>query len=468
MFCHNSSFVNLSSCTPDASKPRLATSCSNPNGVVMAVQDKSMKFNKLSVLEHDGDKWSWMGGERFVNYAGTSTAVKVQESSKWQLFDVQSRNDEVCVAFLEESLWPRVYCHRGSTWVELGKSKNEHRIGKTSPHGDIELLMPGCDCPEYDNTYFVITGRSDDTNESTVWYYVDSGDEDGEWKRLGASVTTDIKPSGDAHLAVSNVGTSSCHLHALVGDVDTKTLQLARFSTKEPSRFHSGVWEVVASVRPTEGDLVAGRSDLAFANGVPTVAWSAKVDNHDFAYVSSWKDYPSSDASARDGLVVAGGAIPSPLGIQDLSIDSYGNMVYVEVTSAGSGSDKIQVNAMDVADANDGDEWLSYSPKKTRADNVDELLPHPKPHDRSNRLCQNESQDGSSGLWNVANHGGAAAAAHSHVKVACNGDVLLAHVAAVEGTPVAMLAKNGPIDETNICAGGRRLGGGFFGGLFGR
>lgn len=433
-----------------------------------------MTFNKISVLKHNGKKWSWLGGERFVSYAGTSTAVKIQHSKISQLFDIQARNGEVCTVFLEDTFWPRVYCFRDSDgdgeaeWVELGKSNNDHRIGKMPVEGDIELLMPGCNCPEYSNAYFVIAG-------GTVWYYIDDGNVDGNWKPMGI---TSLSTSGDAHLAITGVGSKACHLHAVVSD-EEKNIHFSRFSTKDKAQFESGNWEVLASI----GGSVAkpGITDFVFANGIPAIAWTKSNGDSDFVYLSVWKDYPTANANARDRFKVAGalhnGAIPPfssnenvPMyqGIQALSIDSNEDIVYIEITTSGNGNNhrgktlgnKIYVSAIDVADPEA--QWMQYSPQQNGSGNA--LLPHPKPHDRSGTLCQEEKQEAESGLWSVAS------GAHSHMKINCNGDVLLAHVAAKDHSPksIVMLAKNGPIDHRNVCAGGRRLGGGFFGGFFGR
>jgi hypothetical protein len=330
----------------ESSNPRIATQCGT-NSVYMLVQDSSMDDSRVSVLRHDGESWSYVGNSRFVEYVNSASPVRVQHSSDWQLHDIQVRGDEVCIVFLENEYWPFVYCYRNDQWVELGGPSDSKRIGKHSEGGDLEILMPGCDCPELQDVYFVIGSRgqsdtiahvnaagggapqADWKKHAVVWYYIDNDELNPEkkWKPMGGDsypdryLVNNIKSDGqyhdspDGHLAVSSVGPWGCHLHAVVSDDSSlyrsdqttdKHLRFARFSTNDKKKFDVGSWNVLASVQPPEGcyensdckTAMLHRSDFTFADGIPAIAWVDPVK--EFAYLSVWRDYTNVDATYTD------------------------------------------------------------------------------------------------------------------------------------------------------------------------
>jgi hypothetical protein len=524
----------------ESSNPRIATECGT-DGVYMLVQDNSVDDGRISVLRHDGESWSYVGNSRFVEYANSASPVRVQRNADWQWHDIQVRGDEVCVVFLENEFWPFVYCYRDDRWVELGGPSDSKRIGKHSEGGDLELLMPGCDCPELHDVYFVIGSRgqsdsfayveaagaqqSDWKNHAVVWYYIDNDELNPEkkWKPMGGGTNPDnylvnnIKGNGqyhdssDGHLAISGIGQWGCHLHAVVSDDSSKHrsdestdkhLRFSRFSTSDKAKFDAGSWKVLASIRPSEAcyenddcnTAMLDRNDFTFANGVPAVAWVDSVK--EFAYLSVWRDYTSVDETYTDQsgptFTIAGynqrmGSVPpmnegrwsskSPMYENPLAvtIDSHGPMVYLEITSAGSGKDwngigygkKIYVSAIDATDP--GAEWIEYSQQSNGwgagKSNGHALLPHPKPHELG--LCGgNKDKKTGSAPWQAGLGDGGA----SHLRTTCSGDIMVAHVGSKSNSPhgSAMLARNGPIDPNNQCSK-RRLGssGGFLGGFFG-
>jgi hypothetical protein len=505
----------------------------------MVVQDNSIDDGRISVLHHNGESWSYVGNSRFVEYANSASPVRVHQNTDWQLHDIQVRGEEVCIVFLESELWPFVYCYRDDRWAELGGPTDSKRIGKHSQGGDLELLMPGCDCPELHDVYFVmssmgqphpfasvegadINDQSDRKNYAGVWYYIDNDSLNPEkkWRPMGGSdpdnyLVNNVKRGGkysrssDGHLAISSIGHWGCHLHAVVSDESSndfsddasdRHLRFSRFSTADKTKFDTEGWKVLSSIKPSEGcydsihcdTAMPNRNDFVFANGVPAIAW---VDSEkEFAYLSVWRDYTTVDESHTDQsgptFTIAGynqrmGGVPpmnegrwsskSPMYENPLAvtIDSHGPMVYMEITSGGSGKDwngngygkKIYISAIDVTDPDAG--WIEYAAQSNGwgvgQSNGNSLLPHPKPHELG--LCGNEDQKAGSDLWQAANvYGGA-----SHLRTTCSGDVMVAHVISKSSSPHAttMLAKNGAIDPDNQCSK-RRLGSnGLFGGFFG-
>lgn len=327
----------------ESSKPRIATKCGTDE-IYMVVHDSSFDDSRISVLHHDGGSWSYVGNSRFVEYANSASPVRVQQNSDWQLHDIQVRSEEVCIVFLENEFWPFVYCFRDGQWVELGGPTDQKRIGKHSHGGDLELLMPGCDCPELHDVYFVIgsRGQSDsfasatttdnqqaDWKNHVVWYYIDNDtlNPEKKWKPMGGGFNPDnylvnnakgggqYHASSDGHIAISGVGQWGCHLHAVVSDesaifrsedVTDQHLRFSRFSTADKTKFDVGGWKVLASIKPSDGcydnnhcdTIMLDRNDFVFANGVPAIAW---VDRQkEFAYLSVWRDYASVDETYTD------------------------------------------------------------------------------------------------------------------------------------------------------------------------
>jgi hypothetical protein len=296
------------------------------------------------------------------------------------------------------------------------------------------------------------------TNAAVVWFYNNADPQSG-WRPLGGDTqNARVIPgdSSDAHLAITGAGNFACAIHAVVSDDSGLKgfdvyeggdhLVVARFkpgmatpgALDSQKSFSSGSWlaldELVYNAANTGPSINAKPStnDFVFTeSGVPAVAW-VDAEHNGFAYLSVWPDYPSSLPTDREGFSVAAhagpsaGAIPptnstSP-GYSDatgLSIDVYGEAVFVAITD--NTSKKAFVSYVDLSDSHA--QWQSLA-TATR-----DLLPQDQ--DRavcSDSLASQTTRD-----------------AQNHIKVACNGDILMGHILSKSTAPfgVASLALNG-------------------------
>lgn len=357
-------------------------------------------------------------------------------------------------------------------------------------------------------------------NNAVPWYYVDNQtlNPEKKWKPLGGtddtqlfasrnlqtddSAFTDSKDhrlllSGSAHLAISGVGNFACHLHATVlendGTAGEQHLRFARFSVKDKEDFANGSWSVVASVKTslhatkevqesrtnasdgTDKSALGVITDFVFASGIPAVGWVSQGDTpHNVAYMSVWRDYTTAASTDRDNFVVVGkidnGEIPrgskySKSGrngsVRSMSIDSNDKTVWVQLSIASSsdGSDERNGNELDtriVISSIDitipASEWVEHASQGSG----DALLPHPSP---ARELCKKGNNEF------LARVGGDPSY-RSHLKVACNGDLLVSHVIEKSSSGpknIAALARNGPGPQSCQRNGLRTPSSSFFG-----
>jgi hypothetical protein len=318
--------------------------------------------------------------------------------------------------------------------------------------------------------------------------------------------------STSAHLAIPRVGNFACHLHATVLEEDATSgeqhLRFARFNAKDREDLEGGSWSVVASVtttspgHATRGGVAStttttgsddgvrtskvagvGVSDFVFANGIPAVAWVGHPqgdmnNSFPFAYLSVWPDYTNAASTDRDQFVVTGtannnGAIPSARSkyskggtVGSISLDSHGDTVWAQVSdyfvsnsshegdNRNKGDDEFQrkifISSIDVRNPDAG--WVEHAPQEGssgRGGDSAMLLPHPHP---AREACRPEDN---ARLTQLGAHGG-------HLRVACNGDLLVSHVVEKSSIGsggsrnVAALARNGPGPQSCKLRGGAR------------
>jgi len=461
-----------------ALKPRIATSCKSSDTVYYLVQDSynsAAGSAKLTALKLESGVWSYMGGNRYLQYDdGSNSDISVTDSPTWQLYDLQARGSDVCMSVLNDAGSVLVYCFDSfaQEWKEVGGSK---RIGVAKAVGDIELHMPSeCDCPQLAGYMYVVVGRADDghlntdvANHAVVWYYNEAEPAEG-WRPLGGDssnasiIGTNTR---NAHLAFPTAGNFACLPHAVVSDAATDVLSFSRFnpsSTDLPAGYDDGVWEKLDDITYSNAypnaaatSALESVNDFVFTeSGIPAIGW-ADNGNNNFGYLSVWMDYPSADATATGGFEVASsmtgknGAIP-PLyggGVDDMpaynspkgmSIDAYGDAVFVSITDDGSAGasgagKKVHISYINLkAESSVSDcIWAEYSTEMA------DLLP------------QDQNGDCTDGLVTSTNGN-----AHSHIKVSCNGDIYVGHIIAKDSGPlnVASLAKNGLPDLSSAAA----------------
>jgi len=426
----------------DATNPKMATSCNDPDTVYYLVQDDS---NRLTALLLKGEQWAYMGRSQFVNYESSTDTVNVVSGAGSQDYDLQTRGSEVCMTWHDSAVnQVLVYCFTDGMWTELGATS---QIPGRTGFGDIELLMPSaCECSEWTNYYFVIVG---DSSSATVWFH-DGSDQANGWQPLGES----FESAGDAHIAIPRSGSFKCTLHAAISD-SSGSIKFARLQQGSPSKtdplgLTGGKWvdlcQVTStSVKPHINDFVFTKS------GIPAVAWvedSAKSS----AYLSVWTDYPNSAENDFGGFVVAAsntgkdGAIPpfasdkpvyeDPRGV---SIDVYGEVVFVAITDNGSGGDtqagqKVYLSYINLSEntAAEGCPWYEYEIQ------TNELLPQ----DQEHSVCSDDMATYVRGD------------SESHIKISCNGNIYMAHVIKKAEGPlnIASLARNGMPESVTAAA----------------
>jgi hypothetical protein len=461
-----------------ATHPRVAMPCKDPDTVYYLVQDGADAYEKLSALKFSKGTWSYVGGSRYVSYdnnrvkdASHVPDIKVVDGGFVQTFDIQARDNELCMVFSDKTAsiskdsiinpegTPLVYCfdETDGQWRELGW---QNRIG-VAGDGDIELLMPSvCECSNLSSYYFVMVGRAaaghldtDVTNAAVVWYYNSAYPEAG-WRPLGGdSENAMVIPgeSSDAHLALTGTGNFACTVHAVVSDDSglkgfdvyggDKHLVVARFEpgpTPEIDGFNTGSWfaldELVyrAGYTGVSNNAKKCTNDFVFTeSGIPAVAW-IDAENSGFAYLSIWPSYPSALVSETKGFEVAAhsgvsaGAIPPVsstkpgyLDASGLTIDANGDAVFVAITD--NASKKVFISYIDLAAATL--EWKMFETETA------DLLPQ----DQDHALCSDSLTSQT------------VASAQNHIKVACNGDILVGHIIAKNSAPfnLASLVVNG-------------------------
>lgn len=431
----------------DSAKPKIALPCDDPDLLYYLVQDGI----NLTALKLKDSAWQYLGGERFITYdyqTGRTGRVEVSSGTGTQDFDLQTRRGEVCMVWHDISSHPLVYCYNNQEgrWIEVGAPRRiSPMIG-----GDVELLMPECECSHLSNYYFVIVGGPE---AATVWFYNKETPRTG-WRLLGGESGAFMVVSGqsvDAHIAMTGAGSFKCLPHAVVGS--NGNLAFARFelgasSSDDPLGFTAGQWLHLGSVvRPSEaapGGAEVSVNDFLFTeSGIPAVGW-VDSGNSNFAYLSAWKEYPNSgtgnfEVAAKDtgrfGSIppVFGGGVndaPAYTDARGMSLASFGDVVFVAITDSGVGGAqqvgrKVYISYLNLkAKPQLKDCW--WSEYETEAA---DLLPQ----DQDHSLC-------SDGLSTST-----FSDAHNQIKISCNGNIYLAHVIAKDTHPlnIASLAKNG-------------------------
>jgi len=421
-----------------AADPKIAIPCNDPETIYYLVSDE----DRLSTLQLQGGQWSYLGNSRFLEYdaqSGSAGEVKVKQTSGTQDFDLQTRENEVCLVWHDVSEQPLVYCYTNGVWSEVGSS---NRI-PMSAAGDVELLMPNaCECSELASYYFVSVGSP---NGAYVWFY-NSADSNGGWNLLGG---TDVGKASDIHIAIPTSGNYKCSLHAVV--LESSNLEFARL-VEGSEGFKNSQWQKLGAIVHDGTSVAPSVNDFAFTDaGVPVVGW-VELSATKFAYLSVWTDYPSATVTetaskfevaafntGRNGAmppVLAGteGSAPVYNSATGLSLDVHGETVFMAVTD--DGSDKIYISYIEVASGVDSWPWSEYETEPT------DLLPQ----DQGDYSTCSDNLEG-----NVRGD------AESQIKIACNGNMFVAHVIAKDTAPVniASLAKNGlPADVVTGAGGG--------------
>lgn len=422
-----------------------------------------------------------MGGARNVKYDSSiwnPTNVKVIETGQEnQKFDIQARDEEVCIVWTDDSkhthassggMTPLVYCfnEREQTWKELGSTS---RIGLDSSIGDVELVLPNtCTCPELSDYYFVIVGRpAPDYNGgqsgAVVWFYNHQQPELG-WLLLGGESSSSSIIEGtsrDAHLAIPGDGKFKCIPHAVVSDEDNldggvydddaRHLVFARFepgtsTTSDRAGFMTGSWLALDQLNHAglgfAQHVKHGVNDFVFTStGIPAVAWADHA-NQNHVYLSVWSGYATARSYDLNGFLVAGhntinkGAICPSGGIScvkpsyenptGLSIDSYGDVVYVAITSGRK--EKIYVEYIDVSQNN-----LLKAPWQHYENHDENLLPSQQTDCEFNDVTIHND---------YRNH--VVPTSQNQIKLNCQGEVYIAHIMQTSNvTSTAAIAKNG-------------------------
>ena len=486
-----------------ATHPRVAMPCSNSDTMYYLVQDSQSEYAKLSALKLSGGSWSYVGGSRYVSYdakrvvdASNVPAMKVAGNGGCtQSFDIQARGEEVCFVALDDTAsvgganiptargTPVVYCldKTDNQWREVGQSS---RIGVADAAGDIELLLPSaCECANMMGYYFVMVGKAalghlksvDVTGSAVVWYYNSATPEAG-WRPVGGdSEKARVIPghSSDAHLAITGTGNFACAVHAVVSDDSNlrgfdvfegdNHLVVARFEpsvgSAAPVSLSSGRWRALdelvygAAFKGAANSAKACANDFVFTkSGIPAVGW-VDAANGGFAYLSVWPSYPTALASDSQGFEVAArtvaraGAIPPTaidkpgyISASGMSIDAYEDAVFVAITD--SVTKKVYISYIDLSASTV--QW--HEMESETAD----LLPQ----DQDRSICSDSLTSQTT------------AGAQNHIKIACNGNIVVGHIiakssaplsiasVAVNGNPLLASATAGSSTVDTMCAGG--------------
>jgi hypothetical protein len=329
-----------------ATHPRVAMPCNDPDTVYYLVQDGANAYEKLSALKFRKGAWSYVGGSRYVSYddnrvkdASHVPDIKVAEGECAQTFDLQARDNELCMVFSDKTAsvggdniinpegTPLVYCfdETDGKWRELGW---QNRIG-VAGDGDIELLMPSaCECSNLSSYYFVMVGRAstghletDVVNAAVVWYY-NSADPEAGWRPLGGdSENAMVIPGGssDAHLALTGTGNFACAVHAVVSD-DSGLKRFDVYGGDKHlvvARFEPGVETL--PVVTAEAECVATHADGSATACFPMKAGQhmdagkvcATIINGDIDEVEITYDTSAANACLKEVQAYIGHSIPS-------------------------------------------------------------------------------------------------------------------------------------------------------------
>ncbi|GKY90275.1 hypothetical protein MPSEU_000001600 [Mayamaea pseudoterrestris] len=230
-------------------------------------------------------------------------------------------------------------------------------------------------------------------------------------------------------------------------------------AASEDDAFSTGSWRALDELVYSAAYLGAANSAKSCANdfvftksGIPAVGW-VDAANGGFAYLSIWRNYPSALKSDSQGFEVAArttgraGAIPPTLvnkpvyaAASGMSIDSFEDSVFVAITDGAT--KKIYVSYIDLSATT-----VQWHEMETDAA---DLLPQ----DQDRSMCSDSLTSQTT------------ATAQNHIKVACNGDIVVGHIiaksaaplslasVAVNGNPLLASATVSSSTVSTMCAGG--------------